>query len=42
MTIDFVYYLEVDRHAGRIIELEYNGDNVNDTFMFVGKVCYLL
>lgn len=28
---------EVDRHAGRIIELEYNGDNVNNTYMFVGK-----
>lgn len=28
---------EVDRHAGRIIELEYNSDNVKDTFMFVGK-----
>jgi len=28
---------EVDRHAGRIIELEYNGGDVKDTFMFVGK-----
>lgn len=28
---------EVDRHAGRIVELEYNGEDVKETFMFVGK-----
>lgn len=28
---------EVDRHAGRIIYLEYSGEAVKDTYMFVGK-----
>lgn len=27
----------VDRHSGRIIYLEYNGENVQNTYLFVGK-----
>jgi hypothetical protein len=36
--IFYFFSAEVDRHAGRIIELEYNGGDVKETFMFVGKV----
>lgn len=31
-------YVGVERHAGRIIYLEYDGSDVKNTYMFVGKV----
>ena len=37
-----MYILVVHRHQGRIIYLEYNGEDVKNTFMFVGKVGIML
>lgn len=38
--VNHLCILDIERHRGRIIYLEYCGDEIKETYLFVGKVVF--